>query len=87
MPWVVTIRNLVEDRVQIVTPEMTIPHDDPMFENEVHIVPAFFDKTAAEPEEAALLFGIHEFTRGCPCGPRVVQACGQRDMVLHNLIN
>jgi hypothetical protein len=87
MPWVVTIRNLVADRVQVVTPDMVISHDDPTYENEVHFVPVFYDKRVKNPEAADLLFGIHECVRDCVCGPQIIRVSGERDKVIHNLIN
>jgi len=80
MRWAVCMKNLEADKMQLITPDMTVDADDPRFSDEVHIVPVSEDQQ--DPEW--LSFGVHDFVRNCCCHPKVEPRAGGRAIISHS---
>lgn len=73
--WAVVIENLEAKKMQLVTPEIESAGDDARYGNEVHVCPVVFDGDD-------ISFGFHEFTRDCPCHPKVKQGIS-KTVIIH----
>lgn len=67
MRWAVCVKNLEVGKMQLITPDMTLDADDPIYGDDVHIVPVVEDKK----DPTYLSFGVHDFVRDCACHPKV----------------
>lgn len=82
MRWAVAMNNIEIGKWQLITPDMTVDGDDPMFADEVHIVPVVED-----PKDSTYLsFGVHDFVPNCACHPKVEPQCGSRTIITHTAV-
>jgi hypothetical protein len=59
---------------------MTLDADDPIYGDDVHIVPVVEDKK----DPTYLSFGVHDFVRDCACHPKVEPRAGGRTIISHS---
>jgi hypothetical protein len=79
MQWAVCMKNLEVGKMQLISPDNPIDHDDPRYDDEVHIVPVVTDPR--DPE--MLSCGVHDFIRECYCHPKIHPQCGSRTIICH----
>lgn len=77
--WVLAIHNMMDGDIQILTEGMQVWDDDPMFGDDVHVVPC-------REEGDDLMFGPHDFTRECYCTPAVQPNVRGKNLVIHSAV-
>ena len=77
IPWVICLLEAGSGRRVLVTEGMEIDADDPAYEQDVHIVPCYFDGQKYR-------FGVHEFERTCDCHPEIQAKAHGRTLVVHS---
>lgn len=80
MRWAICMKNLEAGKWQLITPDMTVDEDDPLFGDDVHIVPVV--QHPDKPDH--LSFGVHDFVRECPCHTKVEEQVSGRTIVTHS---
>ena len=68
MRWLVVVRNVESNRLEIITPSTDLDAELPRYDNVVHIVPF-----KEEPDPQRLDFGVHELHDGCACHPKITR--------------
>jgi hypothetical protein len=69
MRWLMVVRNLESNRLEIIGPDTEIDFDDPRYEKVVNIVP--FEK---EPTSLMIDFGVHDLCEMCACHPKITKS-------------
>jgi hypothetical protein len=79
MRWAIVMKNREAGKWQLITPDMRVDEDDPLYDDEVHIAPVSED----QKDPNFLSFGIHDFVRDCVCHPKIQEHCGSRTLITH----
>ena len=75
--WLIALRETGTRRVVLAQGGMEIDADDPAFERDVHVTPAYMDGDEYR-------FGVHDFERTCYCHPEIRHRDNGRTLVIHS---
>ena len=79
MRWLVVVKNIESDRLEIITPSTDFDPEDPRYDRVAHIVPF-----KEEPDPQRLNFGFHDLKRDCACHPKITEVYSQdRTIITH----
>ena len=78
MYWIVVVKNLESNRLELVTPSSDFDPEDPRYDREVNIIPF-----KEEPDPMRLDFGVHELRDGCACHPKITYSQFEQKVISH----
>lgn len=78
MVWLIFVRNVESNRLEIVTPTSDFDPEDPHYDREVNIVP--FEE---EPDPQRLDFGVHDLHELCACHPKITYSAFEQKVISH----
>jgi hypothetical protein len=80
MGWINLLKNLEVGKMEIIPPGKRVDNDDPMYEQEVHVVPCREEDII---DAWQFNLGVHDCTRDCCCRPTVREQTFGRTLVIH----
>ena len=78
MRWLVVVKNLDTDHLEIITPSTDFDPDDPRYERVVNIIPF-----KEEPDIQRLNFGFHNLGDDCACHPKISYSTSDQKVIAH----
>ena len=78
MHWLVVVRNVENNRLEIITPSTDLDVTTSHYDNVVHIIPF-----KEEPDPLRLDFGVHDLHEGCACHPKIVDSTVGKRIIKH----